>query len=69
MAVKSMIKNIKAFKGKINPRYDMNCTNMQEIYKACGGTFEAISVSFEYGYLQGMKAAKSDMKKQKECIL
>lgn len=69
MAVKSVVESVAAFKGKINPRYGMNCTNMQEIYKVYGGTYEAISVAFEYGYLQGIKAATSDIKKQKECIL
>lgn len=50
--------------GKINPRYNLTCENIQEIHREYGGNFESICCAFKFGYLQGMKAAKAEMKRQ-----
>lgn len=64
-SVTNVISKANSLAGKINPYYNMSLENMREIYNAYGGNFEAISCSFKFGYLQGMKAAKAEMKKAK----
>ena len=61
--IKNVIKKAKAMTGKINSRYDMGYDNIVEIYEGSQGWFDMISVSFKFGYLQGMKAAKAEMRK------
>ena len=45
--------------GKIDPHYDMTNSNMTELY-------ELMCCSFKFGYLQGMKAAKAEMKRREK---
>lgn len=61
--IKNAVSKANAIIGTINPHYDMSCENMREIYDTYGGSFDVICCSFRFGYLQGMKAAKAEMKK------
>lgn len=62
--VKNVVEKAKSVTEKINPYYDMSFENMREIYNTYGGNFEVICCSFRFGYLQGIKAAKAEMKKR-----
>lgn len=62
MGVKSAVLKANAIIGTINPRYDMTYRNVREIQETYGGNFDAICCSFRFGYSQGMKAAKAEMK-------
>ena len=44
---------------KIDPHYDMTLNDAMLIKQFCGGNIESISCAFNYGYLQGGKAANS----------
>jgi len=46
----------------INPRYGMRFSHISTIYENSTGAFDMICKSFRFGYLQGMKAAKAEMK-------
>lgn len=50
--------------GKINPHYDMTVGNMRQIRKENDDWFGMINDSFRLGYVQGMKAAKAEMRKK-----
>ena len=63
MAIKNVVKKADSLIGTINPRYDMTINNVKEIHDMYGGSFETICCSFRFGYMQGMKAAKAEMKK------
>lgn len=43
----------------IRPRYDINSTEIVEIYKGSNTYFEMISNAFTFGYAQGIKGAKT----------
>ena len=49
--------------GKIDVRYDMYAENIRDILNNSRDNFELICNGFRFGYLQGMKAAKAEMKK------
>lgn len=59
--VKSVYKAIEGI--EVNEKYAMCISNLYEIKEHTKGYFDAISDSFEFGYLQGMKAAKAEMKR------
>lgn len=61
--IKNAMKVIEASAGKINVAYDMSIENISEIYEASGNPFNMISNGFRFGYMQGMKAAKAEVKK------
>lgn len=44
--------------GKINPIYDMEVKDFEEIKKYSKTTYDLIYNGFRFGYSQGMKAAK-----------
>ena len=44
---------------KIDPHYDMTLDQAISIKQLYGGNVESISYAFNYGYLQGIKAANS----------
>lgn len=44
---------------KIDPHYDMTLDQAISIKQLYGGNVESISYAFNYGYLQGFKAANS----------
>lgn len=59
--VRSVYKVIE--KVKVNKQYYACVSHFSEIREHAGGYFEALYDSFKFGYLQGMKAAKAEMKK------
>lgn len=62
--IKNVIEKAEAMTGKINPAYNINCMHVVEIYEGSGGDwFRSIVNGFKIGYMQGMKAAKAEMKK------
>lgn len=64
MAKLNMRNAINSTKGKINPYYDMTIENFKEISNANRDLFGVINDSFRFGYVQGMKAAKAEMRKR-----
>ena len=67
MPVKNVIKKTKDMTGKIDPHYDMTNSNMTELYSAYSKyPYELMCYSFKFGYLQGMKAAKAEMKRREK---
>lgn len=67
MARKSVIEIINSTGRKINSNYALRASQIPEIYNhANGDWFKSIIMGFDYGYIQGVKAAKAakaDMKK------
>lgn len=61
--MKSAIQKANEAISKINPRYDMKQKEIEEIYENIDSPIKAICVSFRFGYLQGIKAAKAEMRK------
>lgn len=61
--IKNAVQKAESMTGKINPHYDMSISNMKEIYRESIGVWDMIHYSFQFGYLQGMKAARAEMKK------
>ena len=52
--------------GKINNRYTLTAREMDEIYQEYNhDMFDLISCAFRFGYLQGSKAVKAEMRKEK----
>lgn len=50
--------------GRINDRYDMTITDMNSIMGASRDAWDLICNGFRFGYLQGMEAARAEMRKQ-----
>lgn len=61
--MKGIIERIDQNPMKINPRYTMRWNDTMEILQSEVGQLERIAITFRFGYMQGMKAAKSEMKK------
>ena len=57
----NMQKAIKEARIIKNPRYDMSALQMLELARK--DTLDAVSDAFNFGYIQGIKAAKAEMKK------
>lgn len=57
--MKTIEKNI----GKINVRYDLDMESGREILDNSTGPWDLIYNGFAIGYIQGMKAAKAEIKK------
>lgn len=53
---------IKSTTESISPCYDMSIRNMKDIYENSKNSYDLIFNGFRFGYLQGMKAAKDEMK-------
>lgn len=61
--IKTVEEKIKGL--KINPRYDMRCSEFAENYKkTCVEPFNGVACSFKLGYLNGYKACKAEIKKK-----
>lgn len=61
--MRNVMESSKSIIGKINPYYDMRMSNIKEIYENSANPIDMICTSFRFGYLQGMKAAKAEMRK------
>ena len=46
----------------INDRYDLRVSDANDIREMSSGSFDMICNSFIFGYAQGFKAAKAEMK-------
>lgn len=58
--IKNTVALIRKSIGHIDSRYDLLARNVEDIYNmSCNG--------FRFGYMQGMKAAKAEMKKGGIC--
>lgn len=66
MSVRNTMQVINKTIGKIDLRYDMTVGNIRDIRDASNGVFDMICNGFRLGYVQGMKAAKAEMKKLQE---
>lgn len=62
MAQRSVIEKAESMTGRINKRYALSTNEAFEVHEKTSGPIEAIAVSFRYGYMQGMKAAKAEMR-------
>lgn len=62
-----MLKNVVAYcenmRGKIKPCYSLNTADLQQLLDYYGGGADLAMSAFRWGYIQGMKAQESDMKK------
>lgn len=56
------LKTIEAMRGNVNPRYDLSLQSLKDIGEISTGTYDLAYKSFQFGYAQGMKAAKAEMK-------
>ncbi|MGI6068918.1 MAG: hypothetical protein ACOYBE_00630 [Blautia sp.] len=62
--VKNVIKKAESMSGKIPSGYQLDVSQIVELYEAFSfGWFSLIVNSFRFGYLQGMKATKAEMKR------
>lgn len=57
-----IMKEIEAITGTIKPCYDISIWNARTIYNNSKDSYDLVLNGFRYGYLQGMKAAKAEMK-------
>ncbi len=57
--VKSIKEKVEASKIKINPRYYMETMQLIDLCKQ-ESPIDAACLAFEYGYIQGVKAAKAE---------
>lgn len=64
MAKLNMRRTINSTRGKINPYYDMTIRNIKQIEEENQNLFGVISDSFRFGYAQGMKAARAELRKR-----
>ena len=64
--VKSVKKVIESVRGTVNPYYDMGCDNVNEIYRTNSNVFDMICDAFVFGYAQGIKSAKAEIRKAAE---
>ena len=62
--VKNVVEKAESMMGKIPNGYQMSISQVVEFYDAFSNDwFSLIINSFQFGYMQGMKAAKAEMKK------
>lgn len=61
--VKNTMELVKKSIGHIDIKYDMCATNVLDIQKSSMNTYDLIVNGFRFGYMQGLKAAKAEMKR------
>ncbi len=61
--MKKLMQKINKYKHKINPLYVMRMSDFEQIYRGSHGLVEMIYNAFAFGYMQGMNAAKAEMRK------
>ena len=59
----NVMKAINENRGKINTRYDLTYKDAKELIRFSNGQYSLIYNCFSIGYIQGMKAAKAEMRK------
>lgn len=60
--VKNTMKLVESAVGVINIRYDLCAENIIDIKDASQDIYDLIRNGFRFGYMQGLKAAKAEMK-------
>ena len=61
-AVRNTMKLVEASIGTISNLYGMRIENIKDIYENSEDSIGMICNGFRFGYMQGMKAAKSEMR-------
>ena len=61
--VKNTMELIDKSTGYIDARYDMCVENIQDIWDSSKNAYDLIVNGFRVGYMQGAKAAKSELKR------
>lgn len=56
---KDIMAAIEDIDGKINPDYDIDVEDIQQLYSSSSHWFDMICNSFKLGYLQGQKAERA----------
>ena len=59
----NVMKVIEENKRKINTRYDLNVLGVNEILNNSTNSLDLIYNGFVFGYIQGIKASKAEMRK------
>ena len=62
--VKNTMRLIEKSMEKIHPKYDLCSSNLQDILEEGRDPYDLIVNGFRFGYMQGMKAAKAEMKRK-----
>lgn len=60
--VTNTMKVIGKVRGKIDPGYDLASNNMEDIRENSSSIYSLMCNSFAFGYIQGMKATKAELK-------
>ena len=61
--VKNTMKLIASYLKQANGNYALYANNIEDIYKISNTPCELIYNGFRFGYMQGMKAAKAELRK------
>lgn len=61
--VKNTMKLVNSSLKVINDNYDLYVENIKDIYVASDNVFDLICNGFRFGYMQGMKVAKAELRK------
>lgn len=62
--VKNAMALVEQGKKQLNPLYTMTFDNIHEIKDSSEDNFDLLCNGFYFGYMQGMKAAKAEMKRK-----
>ena len=62
MAQRSVIEKAESMTGRINKRYALSTNEAFEVHEKTSGPIEANMLIVYHGYMQGMKAAKAEMR-------
>ena len=65
--VKNTMNLVRKAKFVIDTKYDIYSRNVDDIYRESDSTFDMILNGFNFGYMQGMKAARAERKKCGAC--
>ncbi len=61
--VKNTMKLVDSSLEVINADYDLYVENVKDIYASSDNVFDLICNGFRFGYMQGMKATKAELRK------
>ena len=64
MISKNAVKKAESMKGKINTRFSISHSQLEAVVNHYPGCFETGLAFFRLGYMQGMKAAKAEQKRE-----
>ena len=65
--VKNTMNLVRKAKFVIDTKYDIYANNVDDINRESDSTFDMILNGFNFGYMQGMKAARAERKKCGAC--